>query len=111
MLTSCSFEKAKPGHLEQESKNHVTRQQALETSLEEYKNSYFDSYTQKQLFLWLLIRKKIFCSIISERYMELSVLNLKNKYFHGLFQNTYSEQHILQKINYKMQSTGLENVL
>ena len=51
MRTSYCFEKTKPGHLEQESKNHVTPQQAPETSLEEYKNSYFDSYTQKQLFL------------------------------------------------------------
>ena len=92
-------------------KKSCDTQQARETSVEEYKNSYFDSYTQKQLFLWLLIRKKIFCSIISGWYMELSVLNLKNKYFHGLFQSTYSEQHILQKINYKMQSPGPENVL
>ena len=55
-------------------------------------------------------------------YMELSIelsqhiLSLKllqNKYFHGLFQNIYSEQHILQKIKlkYKKQSPGPENVL
>ena len=57
MLTSYCFEKTKTGHLEQKSKNHETPQQASETSLEEYKYSYFDSYTQKQL-LQLQIRKK-----------------------------------------------------
>ena len=51
MLTSYCFEKTKPGQLEQESKNHVTPQQAPKTSLEEYKNSYFGTYTQKQLFV------------------------------------------------------------
>ena len=51
MLTSYCFGKTKPGHLEQESKNHVIPQQTPKTSLEGYKNSYFDSYTQKQLFL------------------------------------------------------------
>ena len=35
--------KTKPGHLEHESKNHVTSRQAPETSLEGYKNTYFDS--------------------------------------------------------------------
>ena len=51
MLTNYCLEKTKPGHLEQESQNHVTPKQAPETSLAEYKNSYFDSYPQKQLFL------------------------------------------------------------
>ena len=41
-------------------KKSCDTQQARETSVEEYKNSYFDSYTQKQLFLWLLITKKYF---------------------------------------------------
>ena len=40
-----------PGHLEQQSKNYVILLQAPETSLERYKNSYFDSYPQKQLHL------------------------------------------------------------
>ena len=58
MLRSHWFEKTKPGHLEQESKNHVTLQQVPETSLEEYKNSYFDSYTEKQIFLYATDKKK-----------------------------------------------------
>ena len=47
MLTSYCFEKTKPGHLEQKLKNHVIPKKAPQTSLEEYKNSYFDSCTQK----------------------------------------------------------------
>ena len=51
MLTAYCFNKRKPDDLEQKSKNHVTPQQASETSLEQYKNSYFDRKTQKQLSL------------------------------------------------------------
>ena len=43
MLTNYRFEKTKPGQLEQESKNHVTSQEAPETSLGENKNNYFGS--------------------------------------------------------------------
>ena len=68
MLTSYCSKKTKPYHLEQESKNHVTPQQAPETSLDESKNSYFDSYTHKQLFLQLQIRKKT-----GGWYMELPI--------------------------------------
>ena len=63
MLTSYCFKKTKPGHLEQESKNHETPQQASETSLGEYKYSYFDSCNQKQL-LQLQIRKKAYFAVL-----------------------------------------------
>ena len=51
MPTSYCFDKIKPGHLEQQSEKHVILLQATKTSLEGYKNSYFDSYTQNQLVL------------------------------------------------------------
>ena len=51
MLTSYCFGKTNESYLEQQTKKQLTLQQASETSLEGYKNSYFDGYTQKQLFL------------------------------------------------------------
>ena len=87
MLTSHCFGKTKPGHLEQQSKNHLILQQAPETSLKRYKNSYFDSYIQKQLFLYLQIKKNMFFTIIGGWYVELSI-ELEVKVFLALNNRT-----------------------
>ena len=51
MLRSYCFAKIKPGHLQQQLKKHATLLQAVKTSLEGYKNSYFDSYSHELLVL------------------------------------------------------------